>query len=186
MELTREIEERYRVITDKEYLLLKCSEIHDKIREVQDAGHTLRSMDRGLGGGDDCSQTLPPINSEEPHVEPTETIRNMIAALRNSIREFANKYFREKLQIPPMAELGTGWAHQYMQDTTPGAETYRDYLYSRNRCPLIIEAFIWRFLCGIVFNNIPWGGNEDIRRHVSGLQDLLAQCKTKPQSQTRF
>lgn len=179
-ELTQDMEDIDRIITDKEDLRLKCIEIQDKIREVQDAGYTPRLTGHGLGVKSDDSDTMPPIETDSTGPEPTESIRNMLAALKTSIREFTYRYFSGKLHIPSVARLGTGWAQQYMQATTPGADTYMDYLHSRKRCPLIIEAFIWRFLCGNVFNNVPWGGNEDIRRHVSGLQGLLAQCEWNP------
>lgn len=46
-ELTREVEENERTITEKEFLVLKCIETHDKIREIQDACGGLRPMNHG-------------------------------------------------------------------------------------------------------------------------------------------
>ncbi|POS70433.1 hypothetical protein DHEL01_v211175 [Diaporthe helianthi] len=181
-ELTREVGERDRIIKDKEYLLLKCSEIYDHIRMVEGTGLTPRLIGHGLGGRGHHAGSVPPNARDVSYPEPTESVKNMLVKLRTSIRDFANKYFSGKLQTPSMAQLGIGPAQQYMQATTPGEETYMDYLLSRHRCPMIIEAFIWRFICGAVFNTIPWGGNEEIRHHLSGLQNLLAQFHNSSES----
>lgn len=104
----------------------------------------------------------------------------MLRRLKDRIYEFATTYFAGQLQQPLEAQLGLGWAEQYMRATTPGDNTYMDYLHSQWRCSLIIEAFIWRFLCGTIFDRAPWSGSEEMRHHVSGLQALLSKCKWTP------
>jgi hypothetical protein len=176
-EKIRELNEKDRLITDREYQLLKCSEVHDKIREAQDGGSVLRKIDHDKEAGDDTPQDMSGEKVDGGGQEPKGIVREMSVILRNMIHKFADKYFSGKLRQPSTAQLGAGWAHQYMQATTPVRETYMNYLRSERRCPMIIEAFIWRFICGEIFNGAPWSGSEEMRGHVCGLQTLLTKCK---------
>lgn len=178
-EKDNEIEERDRVLTEREHQLLLCSKIHDQIRAAQEQGSVPVKIPRvvnGVRNGDD-SRTALPDEKENGKSDPTRSVRNMSVRLGTSIHEFANQYFGGKLQQPSSTQLGAGWAHQYMQATNLGEPRYMDYLHSRRRCATIIEAFIWRFICGTIFNAALWSGSEEMRRHVSGLQSLLAGCK---------
>lgn len=175
-EKDRELEERNRILTEREHQLLLCSKIHDQIREAQEAGSVPIKIVNGVRSGDG-SHKAASSEKENKESDPTKSLRKMSVGLATSIHEFANQYFGGKLQQPSNAQLGAGWAHQYMQATTPGEETYMDYLRSRHKCAILIEAFIWRFICGTIFNAALWSGSEEMRRHVSGLQSLLAKCK---------
>ncbi|KAL1853153.1 hypothetical protein Daus18300_011892 [Diaporthe australafricana] len=103
----------------------------------------------------------------------------MLNRLRSEIRNFSKKYFGNELQHPSYVEIAPGWPAEVMQATTPGEDTFVDYLLSRRRCPLIIRAFIWRYLTGIVFNGALWGDNNRIRKHFSGLQRALSKFYTQ-------
>lgn len=174
-EKDKEIEETNRVLTEREHQLLLCSKIHDQIREAQAAGSVPVKIVNGVTNGNGSHGG--PGKKESTESDPTKSARKMSVSLGTAIHEFANQYFGGKLQQPSNAQLGAGWAHQYMQTTTPGEEKYMDYLRSRRRCAMIIEAFIWRFICGTIFNGALWSGSEQMRCHVSGLQNLLAKCK---------
>lgn len=101
----------------------------------------------------------------------------MLNSLKSGIDGFAKKYFGNELEKRLVAVPGAGWAAEFMRATTPGDKTYMTYLRSRRRCPLIIKAFIWRFLCATIFNAATWTGREDIRLHVRGLQKIFSKCR---------
>jgi hypothetical protein len=159
-----ELGEKEEEIRDLELLILEYEKLHGNIRH---AGRQAK-VDGGRGDmrGDEVD-----LNSDESE----KLAREMALQLRTQIHDFAVKYFSGKLRQRSTAQLGAGWAHQYMQATAP--QTHMDYLRSQNRCPMIIQAFIWRFICGTVFDSAPWSGSEDTRRHLCGLQTLLQSCK---------
>lgn len=157
--------------------LSKCIETHgDRIKELEETLKEYKRKEEERNteeSGDPGPREQMDTENEEPK-SPTVSMREKLAS---QIDAFATQYFGKKLQKPLVVEPSAGWAADFMQATTPGRQTYMDYLHSRRRCPLIIKAFIWRFLCANIFNAAPWSGSEEIRLHVEGLQKILSKCR---------
>lgn len=157
--------------------LSKCIETHgDRIKELEDTlkEYKRKEEERNTEGSDGPGPGEQMDTENEEPKSPTVSMREKLAS---QIDEFATQYFGKKLQKPLVVEPIAGWAAEFMQATTPGRETYVDYLHSRKRCSMIIKAFIWRFLCANIFNAAPWSGSEEIRLHVEGLQKILSKCR---------
>lgn len=155
--------------------LIQCNETYgDRIKELEETlkEYKRREEERNGGGSDEPGDQVGTENEE-----PKSPDEGRVKGLASHIDEFATQYFGNKLQKPLVAAPSAGWAAEFMQATTPGKETYMDYLHSRKRCPMIIKAFIWRFLCGTIFNAAPWSGSEEIRLHLEGLQKILSKCR---------
>lgn len=165
-------------LAQKDLELKKCSKTHaDRIQELEE---TLKDYQRKEEERRNRERSTEPESGEEVSTEdeePTTVGDAMLRSLRSAIHEFATKYFGNKLQKRLAAVPGAGWAAQFMESTTPGEKTYKIYLQSRWRCPMIVEAFIWRFLCGTIFNAAAWSGSEEIRSHVGGLQKIFSECR---------
>lgn len=179
-EKTKELEEKDIVLKRRDADLRRCSvshlaQIQDLQRQVDELKDELKRQQEEMRKRGD---SVPPGDqAPKENEQPPRTGTQMLETLRSDIRQFATTYFGNKLQKPLQVRLGVGWAAEFMHATTPGETTYMNYLFSRRRCSLIIEAFIWRFLCGTVFNSAAWGGSEDIRRHVGELQKILSKCR---------
>lgn len=179
-EKTKELEEKDIVLRRRDADLKKCSvshlaQIQDLQRQVDELKDELKRQQEEMRKRGD---SVPPGDQvPKENVQPPRTVTQMLETLRSDIRQFATTYFGSKLEKPLQVRLGVGWAAEFMKATTPGDTTYMNYLFSRRRCPLIIEAFIWRFLCGTVFNSAAWGGSEVMRRHVGELQKILSKCR---------
>jgi hypothetical protein len=78
--------------------------------------------------------------------------------LRYNIRSFAIQYFEGELRKAPKLEKTEYWK-TYMEFTTRGAISCETYLLSQGKCPSIIQAFLWRFLVGQIFDNFRWAGD---------------------------
>lgn len=176
-EAARELEDTARLLSARDHELRRCSETHvEQIHFLRQKLKDVRRKEERRKRRESPDHT-PKEQGSTSDDEPTPPGPAILHTLKSSIHEFATTYFGRKLHNPVEAGLGAGWAVQYMQATTPGEDLYLDYLLSRRRCPMIIEAFIWRFLCGTVFNGAAWAGSEDIRRHVAGLQEILSKCR---------
>lgn len=170
--------EKDRILARKNSELRKCSESHlDRIQKLEEEVKELKRQVEETRKNDDTVEPGPGEKMETGSEELKPSGEVILERLKSVIHEFATKYFTGRLQKPLEATPGTGWAAQYLQATTPGEKTYMDYLHSKRRCPMIIKAFIWRFLCGTIFNDAAWGGSEEIRLHVSGLQRILSECR---------
>lgn len=175
-EAARELEETTRLLSARDHELRRCSETLEQIHFLRQKLNDVRRKEERRKRRESPDRT-PEGHGSASDDQPTPSGPAILQKLKSSIHEFATTYFGEKLHKPMEAGLGAGWAVQYMQATTPGEDLYLDYLLSRRRCPMIIKAFIWRFLCGTVFNAAAWAGTEDIRRHVAGLQQILSKCR---------
>lgn len=176
-ETTRELQETNRLLSARDHELRRCSETHvEQIHFLRQKLKDVRREEERRRRRDSPNRS-PEQQCGTSDGEPTPPEPAILQTLRSSIDDFATTYFGRNLHSPREAGLGAGWAVQYMQATTPGEDLYLDYLLSRRRCPMIIKAFIWRFLCGTVFNGAAWGGSEDIRRHVAGLQGIFSKCR---------
>lgn len=185
--LKRELREKDHVLKSQDANLTACQLFHvNMIQYLRDKviglerKEEMRKKDESVKPAPEEPVPEEPVPEEQASTEKKETTaigNSMVDKLRTAIHVFAATYFGSKLQNPLTAVIGAGWAEQFMQATTPGEDTYMHYLLSRRRCPMIIEAFIWRFLCGTIFDGAAWGGSEEIRRHVSELQKILGECK---------
>ncbi|KAJ0124279.1 hypothetical protein J7T55_005617 [Diaporthe amygdali] len=153
-------------------------ELEGKIRQMKQRESELKGIDDRLR----ATSGEPPGKDEED-ANPGESMFNR---LRSEIHDFAIKYFGDQLQQRLTARVGAGWAERFMQATTPGEETYVDYLHSHRRCPMIIKAFIWRFICGTIFNAAAWSGSEKIRRHMNELQEIFSEYQHLTQLEQHF
>lgn len=158
---------------------LKKHELEAKKRELEDRDRELKkqvqqpSSFRVRGS----LETVPRENLEREGQDAPSPGGAMLKRLRSDIRNFSIKYFGDELRQPIYVDIEPGWPSKLMQATTPGEDTFADYLLSRRRCPLVIQAFIWRYLTGIIFNGALWSDNEKIRKHVGGLQRTLSRCQ---------
>lgn len=175
-ERIRELREKDRIIKKKNTDLRRCSE---HLAQIQDLQHKVDEYKRQeeMRKRDDSTEPGPGEQMPKESEKPPATGMDMLNTLKSSIDEFATTYFGSSLRKRPTARLGAGWADKFMQATTPGEDTYMTYLHSRKRCSMIIKAFIWRFLCGTIFNGASWAGSEDMRRHVGELQKILSKCR---------
>lgn len=158
------------------------NELESNRRELEGKIRQLKQRESELKGIDDRLRATSgePPGKDEDDANPGESMFNR---LRSEIHDFATKYFGDQLQQRLTVRVGAGWAERFLQATTPGEETYMDYLHSHRRCPMIIKAFIWRFICGTIFNAAAWSGSEKIRRHVNELQEIFSECKwNKPRT----
>lgn len=179
LEKTRkDVVERDRILARKNSELRKCTESHlDRIQKLEQEVKEFKRQAKETRKKDDPVEPGSGEKMETADEEPKRLGEVILERLKSSIHEFATKYFAGRLQTPLEATPATGWAARYLQATTPGEKTYMDYLHSKRRCPMIIKAFIWRFLCGTVLNDAAWGGSEEIRLHVKGLQKVLSECR---------
>lgn len=174
----RELRARDSALKSQDAELEMCSKLHlDQIHQLREKVKKLEQKEEEMRTKGESVEPVPVEQARKENKEATPIGNAMVEKLRSAIHEFAATYFGSKLQHPLTAVIGAGWAEQFMQDTTPGENTYVDYLLSRQRCPMIIEAFIWRFLCGTIFDCASWGGSEEIRRHVSELQKILGEYR---------
>ncbi|KAL3474036.1 hypothetical protein BJX99DRAFT_232293 [Aspergillus californicus] len=80
--------------------------------------------------------------------------------LRYNIRNFAIQYFGGELKASkPKLDKPKAW-DPYMATTTQGSEC-EALLFSERR-PSVIQAFIWRFIVGQVFDNFRWAGEKGV------------------------
>lgn len=179
-----ELEKTRRVVIEKDRILAgRTSELReyteshlDRMQKLEEELEKLKRQAKETREKDDPVEPEPGGKMETENEDPKKLGEVILERLKSGIHEFATKYFTGRLQKPLEVTPGTGWAAQYLQATTPGEKTYMDYLQSKRRCPMIIKAFIWRFLCGTIFNDAAWAGSEEIRLHVSGLQKILSEC----------
>ncbi|KAL4975546.1 hypothetical protein BDW66DRAFT_167051 [Aspergillus desertorum] len=81
--------------------------------------------------------------------------------LRYNIKNFALQYFDGELKEPrPKFDKPKLW-DKYMQTTTPEPLDCELLMLSERR-PSAVQAFIWRFLVGEVFDNFRWAGELGI------------------------
>lgn len=180
-----ELENTKRIAIEKDSMLEMttadlnaCIKSHlDRIQELEEELKELKRQAKETRKKDDPVEPGPGEKMETENEDPKKVGQVIFERLKAGIHEFATRYFTGRLQKPLEVTPGTGWAAQYLQATTPGEKTYMDYLQSKRRCPMIIKAFIWKFLCGTIFNDATWAGSEEIRHHVSGLQKILSECR---------
>ncbi|KAL4903138.1 hypothetical protein BDW74DRAFT_156713 [Aspergillus multicolor] len=81
--------------------------------------------------------------------------------LRYNIRNFALQYFDGELKGPrPSFDKPKVW-DKYMQTTTPEPSDCEAFMISERR-PSAVQAFLWRFLVGEVFDHFRWAGELGI------------------------
>ncbi|RDW79308.1 uncharacterized protein DSM5745_06160 [Aspergillus mulundensis] len=81
--------------------------------------------------------------------------------LRYNIRNFALQYFDGELKGPrPRFDKPKVW-DKYMQTTTPEPLDCEAFMISERR-PSAVQAFLWRFLVGEVFDHFRWAGELGI------------------------
>ncbi|KAL4781260.1 hypothetical protein BJX76DRAFT_360039, partial [Aspergillus varians] len=85
----------------------------------------------------------------------------LTSRLRYNIRNFAIQYFGGELKgNGPSFEKTKAW-DAYMASTTPGSLNFELLLISERR-QSVIQAFLWRFIAGQVFDNFRWAGENGI------------------------
>ncbi|KAL4949242.1 hypothetical protein BDW69DRAFT_198241 [Aspergillus filifer] len=85
---------------------------------------------------------------------------DLTTQLRYNIRNFAIQYFGSDGKKVGKFEKGKEW-EKYMATTTPEPSDCEVFLLSERR-PSVIQAFIWRFLVGQVFDHFRWAGETGI------------------------
>lgn len=173
----RDLMEKERILATKSADLNDCTESNlDRIQKLEEELKKIKRQAKETRKKDDPVEPGPGEKMETENEDPKKLGEVILERLKSGIHEFATRYFSGRLQKPLEVTPGTGWAARYLQATTPGEKTYMDYLQSKRRCPMIIKAFIWRFLCGTIFNDAAWAGSEEIRLYISGLQKILSEC----------
>jgi hypothetical protein len=74
--------------------------------------------------------------------------------LRYDIRGFAIQFFEGEIRKKPKWQSTDYW--DYILLATGYSTVHDNYLLSNDRCPSLIQAFIWKFLFGRVFEHFRW------------------------------
>ncbi|KAL3455941.1 hypothetical protein BJX64DRAFT_294551 [Aspergillus heterothallicus] len=83
--------------------------------------------------------------------------------LRYNIRNFAIQYFGGELKNgKPTLESKPAYWDKYMAPTTPGSLDCEVLIMSSERRPSVVQAFLWRFLAGHIFDQFRWAAENAI------------------------
>ncbi|KAE8391658.1 hypothetical protein BDV23DRAFT_182245 [Aspergillus alliaceus] len=98
------------------------------------------------------------ISQSQPFPLVTDSyLISQVEHLRQEIRNFAIQHYDgDTFNGPNKGNLNPAFGRNCMEPTTRTSHAFQDYLDVSEMRPMIIEAFLWRVIVGVVFNNYWW------------------------------
>ncbi|KAL4944939.1 hypothetical protein BDV06DRAFT_185947 [Aspergillus oleicola] len=139
------------------------AEIAQKERAQTDLGKRTKELDEMRKRWKQAARELDKTQSQHQgfYAVTDNYLIDLAMQLRYNIRNFAIQYFSAdgKGKVNKF-EKGREW-EKYMATTTPEPSDCEVFLLSERR-PSVIQAFIWRFFVGQVFDHFRWAGETGV------------------------